>query len=246
MSTQPEIQPETTQPIIPRTTNDSPVYDALTHRWSIPTSNPISNFRTMEGLTQEELAKLAGVSRHFILRAEQGVYNEVPNSILDVIVGRGYSSHWTRDSYYLFQSQTRFNNFGHLVPHYFTSERREQQEEDLDRLRSRISSKKYRDRQKEVHSVPRREGATGRTPVGNFEEYHPFIKWRKASGINSTVKIATLFCVHPTTLQNFEKKSLERDVPSQLLDALQESGYSIDELLNLSRLYRNYREVKWS
>lgn len=218
--------------------------DSIYHHQKIPTTNPIKTFREMEGLSQVEMAKLAGVSRHFLLRAEQGCYNEIPNSILDVIMARGYNRIWALDSYFDFQFKTRRNNFGVLVPDYFTEERRREQEENLDRLRFGVPSQGHEYREEEIHSVHGRKDRNRNLPVGEPPK-HPFIQWREASGIDSTVKIATLYCVHPTTLHNYEKKSVEKSTPNQLLDALEESGYSMKELLRLAAVYKKYRAWKF-
>lgn len=48
--------------------------------------NPLKELRTRHHLTMEQVAEHAGVSRQYIIRAEQGVFSAMPNSVADALL----------------------------------------------------------------------------------------------------------------------------------------------------------------
>lgn len=85
--------------------------------------NPINPFRTLRnrlGISQYELARRAGITKHAILRLEQGCYDTPLPSILEYFVSQ--DPHLSRvtlmDEYAEFQYQTRVNNHGLFGDHF--------------------------------------------------------------------------------------------------------------------------------
>lgn len=71
---------------------------------------------------------------------------------------------------------------------------------------------------------------------------HPFVWWRCTSGISARIQISKLYCVHPAVIFKFEMQPyLTKSLPSQLYDALLESGYSEKVLTDLSGAYARYK-----
>lgn len=78
------------------------------------TPNPLKLFRERLGKTLEETAALAEVSKHFVIRSEQGVYTEPPETLVDF-----YKEYFDFDDikadYYRYQRNTRIANYGKLL-----------------------------------------------------------------------------------------------------------------------------------
>lgn len=73
---------------------------------------------------------------------------------------------------------------------------------------------------------------------------HPFVWWRCTSGIEARIQVSKLYCVHPAVIFKFEMQPyLMKSLPSQLVDALLESGYRdtvIDALAGAYTRYKRY------
>jgi len=79
------------------------------------------------------------------------------------------------------------------------------------------------------------------TAVGAVGE-HPFTRWRLMSGISSAAGVCKLFCVHPASLNKFEKHPEQcAVVPDQLAKALLESGYKASTLADLESAYLEHK-----
>lgn len=75
-------------------------------------------------------------------------------------------------------------------------------------------------------------------PVGE----HPFIHWRTASGITTTMRFCILFCVQHAILHKFENKPLAViTTPTNLKEALLDAEVSEDALNLLELLFQNYK-----
>jgi transcriptional regulator with XRE-family HTH domain len=162
-----------------------------------PSENPLKRLRHLCNLTLDQVAYQVGVSRQFIIRAEQGVYSAVPDSLLDFYGGRlEVDALAVGAEYYQFQLLTRKANYGRLIEPW------------------------------------------------TFPDVlqHPFIHWRLMSGVTSSAGICKLFCVHPATINKFEKRSfLMNAIPDQLVGALLESGYHPETLDTLEQSYKRYK-----
>jgi DNA-binding transcriptional regulator YiaG len=64
-------------------------------------TNPLKELRLERGWTQEDLAGFAGVTRHAVLRTEQGVYALPPPAILSVFQQRTELSMLTMERQYV-------------------------------------------------------------------------------------------------------------------------------------------------
>lgn len=96
---------------------------------TVKPKNPLRDLRTKLGFTQDGLANEADVSRIFVVRAEQGVYEEPSVTLLDAM--RQYHTRYhdvfdfdfppktqiNRD-YELFQLHTRRVHYGRLLPDF--------------------------------------------------------------------------------------------------------------------------------
>lgn len=83
---------------------------------------------------------------------------------------------------------------------------------------------------------------SSRLPIFS-ESKHPFKSWREASDLGK-LEVCRLYCVHPSTLGRFENNLVMQTVPTQLSDALSESGYSQHLLSDLGIRYNLYREYQ--
>lgn len=75
---------------------------------TIRESNPFRKFRTELGISQTEFGKLCGVSKHAILRLEQGAYDRPLPAVMDYILGvSDISAYSLVDDYEEFQKAVR-------------------------------------------------------------------------------------------------------------------------------------------
>lgn len=73
--------------------------------------------------------------------------------------------------------------------------------------------------------------------------HHPFVAWRKASGLDSRVAISKLYCVAPSLIFKFEKQPERcKTPPGELRQALLDSGYRADTLDALAIAYEEHRK----
>ena len=73
--------------------------------------NPFRRLRLREGLSQQELAKRAGLSKHAVLRSEQGMYDKpLPNLVAYFTENFNVSAHQITTEYSEFQIATREKN----------------------------------------------------------------------------------------------------------------------------------------
>lgn len=81
-------------------------------------------------------------------------------------------------------------------------------------------------------------------PVGAPENQHPFTYWRThaENGPFNLTEVSKRLCVAQPVLYHFEHKPRQQgSIPSQLLLALEQAGYTLDELNELKVAYDNYR-----
>jgi hypothetical protein len=71
---------------------------------------------------------------------------------------------------------------------------------------------------------------------------HPFIHWRDQVNLRR-IEVAKYFCVHLSTLARFENNIAQQTVPDQLIEALLDSGYSIELIEDLKTRYTLYRNL---
>jgi len=78
--------------------------------------NPLKSLRKEVGLTIDQAADRASVSRQFVIRAEQAVYTEPPDSLVSYYATRiELDCEATRSAYFNFQHLTRKANYGRLI-----------------------------------------------------------------------------------------------------------------------------------
>lgn len=178
-----------------------------------PTMNPLKALRESIGLSQENFASATGVSRMFIVRAEQGVYSEPPFVLAEYLLRAapvGSLDLPTHDYiafchiYFAWQKAQRLSNYGRLLEPY------------------------------DFPDPTNYEPPFGLAP-------HPFIIWREDSGMDSQISVAKFFCVHPAVVSKFEKANILA-VPHDLRAALLEAGYSTETLDSLDKAYYAYKD----
>lgn len=83
---------------------------------SVLMENPLRSLRRRQGWTQRELAEFSGVTRHAVLRTEQGVYALPPPAILSAISQRlpDSSVPYLEEAYRRWQTQQRILVRAHL------------------------------------------------------------------------------------------------------------------------------------
>lgn len=69
--------------------------------------NPFRKFRAELGLTQLEFGNRCGVSKHAVLRLEQGMYDQPLPSVMELLIANGYDDYEVKQEYVEFQKQTR-------------------------------------------------------------------------------------------------------------------------------------------
>ncbi len=78
--------------------------------------NPIKLSRLQEGVTQAQLANLAGITPQVVLKAEQGLYGLLPPSLLPPVARYLFCSEAEVQALYRnFQAETRLNNRGLIL-----------------------------------------------------------------------------------------------------------------------------------
>lgn len=78
--------------------------------------SPLKSLREDCDLTLEKVAAKTGLSKQFIIKAEQAVYQEPPDSLLEFYVRLTYvDTSEVRSAYYVFQRETRKFNYGRLI-----------------------------------------------------------------------------------------------------------------------------------
>lgn len=171
--------------------------------------NPLKSLRAACGWTQEQLAEQAGVTRQFVIRAEQAVYSTVPVGLVETMLYDLHENDATEAE--LYGADTA--DIGALYLRYQRAVRKQQY------------------------------GALN--PFYPFDlpgHVHPFVEWRKYSGIDSRIGVSKRFCVHPAVIFKFEKQPhLMQHVPEDLLTALRDSGYSEELLDSFVKAYDNYK-----
>lgn len=152
--------------------------------------------RLQEQMTLESLAKQVGVTKHALIRLEQGTFSRPLEPVIDYWEQiHGYSHMQIRDAYDGFRTSKRKERpriFGPLLT--FTM-----------------------------------------TPI------HPLRQLRSFSGLGLT-ETAKQLCVPQATLQHFEKKwKTQQSVPKELINALAENGYFVNELRVFNHNYTLWR-----
>jgi transcriptional regulator with XRE-family HTH domain len=164
--------------------------------------NPFRELRTRQGISQYELARRAGISKHAILRLEQGCYAEPLPSVLEYFLKYfDIPQYKLLEQYREFQYNIRFSNALLLG----------------DSLTERLLS----------------------CPVG----LHPLTYLREGVGLNPT-QLAKALCISQSTIVYFEKSSIhQKTVPNQLMGALHDAEYTMEDTDSLVLRYHEYR--KW-
>lgn len=178
------------------------------------TVNPLREMRLQQGFTLDRLAYLLGTTRQFIIRAEQAVYADPPPRLLRLLI-----------DYTDTQSLTGAN----LIPAPVGTLTDEQVVYHLyHKYQSFVRTRNY--------------GALLTEWGFWIGDKHPFVQWRKWSGIQSRIGVSKLFCVHPALISKFENQPhLVQTPPGELMAALEESGYSKELLDSFAKAYDNYK-----
>lgn len=173
--------------------------------------NPLGTLRESAGLTAAQLAEAAGVTPGAVLRAEQAVYASPPPKILQAL--------WE------LAPEDDLHDYGILMADYHNYQRI-----------VRIDSYGVLDDKYDFS-----DAVTVETGPGVFSQ-HPFVKWRYFSELPSRIAVSKLYCVHPSLIFRFETQPyMCTNPPKELLRALLESGYSVEQLGLFEDAYQRYR-----
>lgn len=164
--------------------------------------NPIKQFRLQLGMTQTDLADLAGISQQGVLRYEQSLYEE-PSSKLVTALAEAMDYAGITPEYD--PSDPMTGHTRNLLIGLYKTNRLE-----IQREAARYFSKYY--------------------PVMSHGMEHPFITWRThILGTSSRMKFCILLAVHPAVVAEYEKGKRPY-MPALLKDALVAAGVG-NELL---------------
>lgn len=164
----------------------------------------LKDLRTSAGITQVGFAHRMGVSKQHIMRIEQGLYQHVPENILD-----GYSA---------LSAQSQFG--------FLTSteiERRYENEVQVrfENLRAELAERAQNaGGWQTLHDTLQPQPRKGRRSGENLRKFQAFL------GFNSRIEFCKTLAVHPATVLNYEK-GLARKLPRDLEQALRVSGVPV-------------------
>jgi transcriptional regulator with XRE-family HTH domain len=184
--------------------------------------NPLTRLRKAAGLTQENLALRAQVTRQFVIRAEQAVYPDPPVGLVNTLLELNYDL-----------DEDGSNDFNDSIDF-----------EDLDIVELAAQYKAYQVALRKQHyGVLATRYNFSNTSLFDHELEHPFKQWRKDSNITSRIAISKYYCVHPATVFKFEEQPyLTTHVPPELVTALIDSGYPKELLDSLQKAYDTYKQ----
>lgn len=173
--------------------------------------NPIKELRNQLGLTQQDLANLAGISQQGVLRYEQSLYEEpsdkLVNTLVNTVSAHELSLEGTELSQYSGPAPTP-GDLRNAIIEAYTANRLEVQREAEYLFRH-------------PHNVTR---------IGN---QHPFETWRtKVLDSGSRMKFCILLAVHPSVVAEYEK-GRRRYIPRSLREALLTAGVGNNLLSDL-------------
>lgn len=174
--------------------------------------NPFKMLREKQGISQYELARRLKISKHAILRNEQGCFDNPLPVVLNYYVENRFKGvpHLSRidlvEAYHDFQYETRKSNallFGDNLIYQLT---------------------------------PSKDG--GPLPVG----IHPLAYLRTVYGLNPTQVSKMLCITQSVVVYFEKKSLSQKSVPAQLVRALQDADYTEQDIDALSRAYQDYRQ----
>lgn len=183
--------------------------------------NPLKRLRVNAGLSLEGLGSLVGLSKQTLIRAEQGLFDEVPMKLLDYWQDQDVNLLSLTNSYEYFQLTVRSRhhrifgnrfNLGFHLP----------------------------DHQDERNGTERteRNGST-------LSFLHPmqqlFQSWVAGAPMNTT-ECAKLLCISQPLLSHWIRNPRQAKVPGPLVSALIQNGYSKAEVRKLISAYAAYRK----
>lgn len=174
--------------------------------------NPFKLIRVHAGLSQQALANKVGISKHAVLRSEQGMYVEPLPSLLNYLckhfpVGRIE----VIQQYERFQVHTREAS-GRLLG---------DMESELDKWYTYLRSS---------------------PTTLNTYQLHPLVWLRTIRGYNPTSLAKAICVNQTVVNYFEKNSINQRTVPEQLTHALKDCGYNDDELASFTDCYRTYRE----
>jgi transcriptional regulator with XRE-family HTH domain len=164
----------------------------------------LKELRTSAGITQIGFASRMGVSKQHIMRIEQGLYQHIPDNILD-----GYSA------------LSASSQFGFLTATEI--ERRYENEVQIrfENLRSDLAERAQNaGGWQNFHDTLQPQPRKGRRHGQNLRNLQSFL------GFNSRIEFCKTLAVHPATVLNYEK-GLARRLPRDLEQALRVSGVPV-------------------
>ena len=187
--------------------------------------NVFRSIRANLKLSHQDVANQTGLSRLYVIRAEQGVYPHPADRLVRWAVSKVATpdEDYVRYEYRQYQKRCRQEN-GPVTNHSLLTEN-----DDLFTL--------LRDTDNPVfHS-------TGRPRIGTSPE-HPFRLWLRDGRYSLSVMQACKgFCISPTLLQRFVAEPYRvHTVPVPVRDALLEAGYKVRLLDGLEEAYKVYRK----
>lgn len=174
--------------------------------------NPFKLIRIHAGLSQQNLANKVGISKHAVLRSEQGMYVEPLPSLLNYMCNNFPVGRLTLiQQYERFQVYTRETS-GRLLG---------DMESELDTWHTYL------------HSSP-----TALSPY----QLHPLVWLRTIRGYNPTSLAKAICVNQTVVNYFEKNSINQRTIPEQLTHALKDCGYEDDELASLADAYSVYRE----
>lgn len=91
-----------------------------------PVENPLKHLRHLRNLTIEQVAVRCHVSRQFVIRSEQAVYSDPPETLLTFFSSElEINLDEVKRDYYAYQYSTRRINYGRLIEPWAFSTRRD-------------------------------------------------------------------------------------------------------------------------
>lgn len=184
--------------------------------------NPLARERVALHLTQQELAAQVGVTRNFIVRAENAEYPHPPKPLLEFFTGGDRLAYEALGHLYsAYQKQSRQDNYGLLYP-----------------------DTKWLNYNKTDLIDPLTHPLTWWIIVtSQHEEQENGISNVGVSGAPTVYEICKAFCVHHATIHHWttDAKTVKK-VPKVFLAALFESGYNESVLIELEGAYELYRK----
>ena len=187
--------------------------------------NALRTIRRRAGLSHADVADKTGLSRLYIIRAEQGVYPEPSDRLV----------HWAVHTAALYELDIDGKG---IRDEYRSYQRRCRQENGPGihlKSPSGIGTVSY--------NYPLLTENRHLFKMHQNKE-HPFRLWLFDGKYHlSVMQVCKAFCISPSILQRFVAQPyLVHTVPKPVREALEEAGYTVELLNDLEEAYKRYRQ----